>query len=106
MNSQLEFIEAVATQQIALQSPSVRITGSDKLQSLQTLSNRSSIDSAVHHDLLDHAQCLSGVGLIEEQNCVNVLSLVLTSHFFRLVNFQLNIFVCCTAMNLENNHNS
>ena len=81
-------------------SPSVWITCSNKLQSLKALSYSSSTNSSVYHHLLNHAQCLSSVSLIKEQNCVDVLILINTSHFFCLLNFLFNIFVCGTPMHL------
>ena len=71
------------------------------MQPFHALSNRPTIDSSVHHNFLNHGQCLCGVGFIKEQNRVNILVLICAGHFFCLVNFELDIFVCCTTMNLE-----
>ena len=86
-------------------SPSVRITCSNKLQSLKAPSYGSPTNPSVYHHLLNHAQCLSSVGLVKEQNSVDVLVLILTSHFFCLLNFLLNVFVCGASMNLEMREN-
>ena len=90
----------LARNKILCTSPSVWITCSNKLQSLKTPSDGSSTNPSVYHHLLDHAQCLSSVGLIKEQNCVDVLVLILTSHVFRLLHFLFNVFVGGASMHL------
>jgi len=90
----------LARNNILCVSPSVWIACSNKLQSLKTPSNGLSTNPSVYHHLLNHAQCLSSVGLIKEQNCVDVLVLIFTSHVFRLPNFLFNVFVCSAAMHL------
>ena len=90
----------LARNNILCVSPSVWIACSNKLQSLKTPSNGLSTNPSVYHHLLNHAQCLSSVGLIKEQNCVDVLVLIFMSHFFRLPNFLFNVFVCGAAMHL------
>ena len=90
----------LARNRIICTSPSVRITCSNKLQSLKTPSYGPSTNPSVYHHLLNHAQCLSSVGLIKEQNCVDVLVLILTSHVFRLTHFLFNVFVRGASMHL------
>ena len=90
----------LARNNILCVSPSVWIACSNKMQSLKTPSNGLSTNPSVYHHLLNHAQCLRSVGLIKEQNCVDVLVLIFTSHVFRLPNFLFNVFVCSAAMHL------
>ena len=82
-------------------SPPVRIASSNELEPFQAKANTSATDPSVHHNLLDHAQCLGSVGLVKEQNCVNFLVCILSSHLFCLFNFKFDVFVCSTSMNLR-----
>lgn len=103
-NWTIKWLEVKSLKEIYSFLLSVRIAGSDKFKILIKI-NRSAINCPITHYLFNAANGLCGVCFIKEQDCNDVISIliaILRCGFLGFLNFWNNVLFRSTTMDLSN----